>query len=230
MHRGAIMHFEVPKAKSFKAFAGEYVMIVVSILTALALEHGAQRLHHSHVAHEAAANLDLEINANIAEIRSVIKHNSEQIAILDAMKTVLLAEIKAGATDRDAIRHTMERTASQFRLSIQSPTLQREAWDVAVANQAVSYMPASLLQRYARLYAAMRDTQTILVNGTGSFMSLPQFRDTFSDLEMQDGNARSLYRMLGQINASYGSSVGNLKALEKQLVEGARQIETGKHD
>jgi len=39
------MHVEVPKSHSFKEFAGEYVMIVVSILTALALENGVHRYH-----------------------------------------------------------------------------------------------------------------------------------------------------------------------------------------
>jgi hypothetical protein len=48
------MHFEVPKAKKFKEFGGEYVMIVISILTALALEQGLEALHHRHLAHEAA--------------------------------------------------------------------------------------------------------------------------------------------------------------------------------
>ena len=41
------MHFEVPKAKKFKEFGGEYVMIVISILTALALEAAVEQIRRS---------------------------------------------------------------------------------------------------------------------------------------------------------------------------------------
>jgi hypothetical protein len=50
------MHFEVPKAKSFKEFGGEYLMIVISIATALALEHSVQTWHRRHMAEQAASS------------------------------------------------------------------------------------------------------------------------------------------------------------------------------
>ena len=70
------MHFEVPKAKSFKEFGGEYLMIVVSIVTALALEHGVQTWHHHRIAAEAAAKIDQELREDAGNVAEVAKHNA----------------------------------------------------------------------------------------------------------------------------------------------------------
>ncbi len=217
------MHFEIPKAKSFKAFAGEYVMIVVSILTALALEHAAQRYHRWHVVEEAVHSLNTEIAANMVETHKVIEHNTAQVDKLARLKAVVGADIKAGASDHDTLRHMMKEAGNEFGLNIRSPSLQREAWDVAIANQALSYMDAARLQRYARLYAVTRDMQSALAGASNAFVSLPQYMDTVSDIEIDKVTARDLYRMLGQLGAAHRSSIGNLKSLESELREEGRR-------
>ena len=80
------MHFEVPKASSFKEFGGEYLMIVISIITALALEHGVQTLHHRHLAHEAGTRIDAEIQANVRELDQVLTHNTAELTKLQALR------------------------------------------------------------------------------------------------------------------------------------------------
>lgn len=213
------MHVEVPKSHSFKEFAGEYIMIVVSILTALALENAVHRYHQSHKAHEAARNLDAEIAVNIAEVRSAIKSNDGELKRIGKLGEVLLADIKAGLGDKEAIKHAMQESGSTFGFNITIPSLQREAWDVAVANQALSYMPQDQLQRYARQYANMRDVQAIL-NVTGnSFVDLPSLADTMSDMKTGDISSRELYRTVNQLIFVYEQNGNNMRSLEKLLVE-----------
>lgn len=215
------MPVELPQARSFKAFAGEYVMIVLSIVTALALESGVRSYHQSREAREAARNLDTEIAANIVETRTVIAHNKAQVDKVKRLKETLLADIKAGMGDKEAIRHTMN--GQDFGLSLVTPSLQREAWDVAVANQALSFMPPERLQPYARQYAQMRDVQLSLSANGSAFLDLPRLADTFSDFEMSELTARSLYRALTQLSTVYETNVGIMRALEKLLVDEQRR-------
>lgn len=128
----------VPKIKSLKRFSGEYVMIVVSIVTALAFENGVRYLHQTREAREAARNLDAEIAVNLAELRSTMLDNEAEIERLGHLRNVLLTDIRAGASDKDTLNHVMTESKKRFNVTFTTPTLQREAWDVAVANQALS--------------------------------------------------------------------------------------------
>jgi len=213
------MHFEVPKSHSFKAFAGEYVMIVVSILTALALENAVHSYHQSHKAHEAARNLDAEIAVNIAEVHTAIEKNDAEVKRVKRLGEVLLADIKAGVGDKEALKHAMSGNGSSFGINFTIPSLQREAWDVAVANQALSYMPQEQLLRYAKQYANMRDVQTMMMNPGNSFADLPALSNTMSNLQMNEITARELYRTIAQLSFVYESNGANMRDLEKMLVE-----------
>ena len=93
------MHFEVPKAKSFKEFGGEYLMIVVSIITALALEHFVQSIHHRHLAEEAGAKLDAEISANIQQIGEALAQNQQRVKQLIVVRDELLDGIRNKVDD-----------------------------------------------------------------------------------------------------------------------------------
>ena len=84
------MPVTAPSTRTLKAFAGEYVMIVLSIVTALALENGVRSYHQSREAVAAARNLDIEIAANIAETRSVIAQNSKQAENIKRLKKIVL--------------------------------------------------------------------------------------------------------------------------------------------
>ena len=64
------MHLELPKARveSLKDFLKHYLMIVLSILTALGLEGWIEHTHHAHAAETARAQIEAEIRANLAEV------------------------------------------------------------------------------------------------------------------------------------------------------------------
>jgi len=212
------MHFEVPKSKHLKEFAGEYLMIVISILTALALEHGAQSLHHHSLAREASVKIDAEIKLNADELTKVIAHNDQRAKELELIRKALLTEIRSGAMDDATLmKHIVDTYEGAFSLSLQTPTLRREAWEVAVANQSVSWMNSTQLKRYSAAYALMRDIQSLSGTGASMFIDRPRLLDVVSNVQMGVSNPREVYRMLSQEIASYHSANGNLRDLQKEL-------------
>jgi hypothetical protein len=211
------MHVEVPKSHSFKEFGGEYLMIVISIITALALEHGVQSWHHSHVAHEAAARIDAEIKANVEELDLVLKHNDAELLKLKTLNDELLASIRNKTASPAMLEklNLAERTA----LSVHSPSLRREAWEVAVASQAASWMSQSELERYSALYANMRDVQAINDGSGNNFLNASAMLDTFSNFRMGDGDPKAVYRTVVQMMNAYSSADGNLQNLRDSLAK-----------
>ncbi|MYM90843.1 hypothetical protein GTP91_27175 [Rugamonas sp. FT82W] len=217
------MHFEVPKAKTLKEFGGEYLMIVISIATALALEHGVQTLHHRHLAHEAADKIDAEIQVNVHELDEALKHNNDQLKIIQATREQLLAGITDKVDGKVLLRQLLEQQHNKLGLSIMTPSLRREAWEVAVASQAVSWMPQDQLERYSGIYANMRDVQSISASGTNNFLDGAGMLNTVSDIQMGDGDAKAVYRMLSQMISAYASTDGNLQALRDNLAKSAKE-------
>jgi hypothetical protein len=211
------MHFEVPKASSFKEFGGEYLMIVISIITALALEHGVQTLHHRHLAHEAGTRIDAEIQANVRELDQVLTHNTAELTKLQALRAQLLA----GIQDKGGSQALIDKLElkNKLGLSVLTPALRREAWEVAVASQAVSWMSQQELERYSGLYASMRDVQMINASGGNNFLNGPGMMDTISDVRMGDGDPKAIFRMLSQMITAYSSLDGNLQALRNDLAK-----------
>ncbi|WP_082551747.1 hypothetical protein [Massilia sp. Root351] len=213
------MHFEVPKAglKTAREFLGEYSMIVVSILTALALEHAAQSWHHSHRAHDAERKIEAELRINLDELQKVSAANKKQMEHIMQMRKGLLADIKAKSSEKELLEHFTQNAGKRYGLNLQTPTLRREAWDVAVASQAASWMSAELLQRYSALYAQQRDTLTAVTGDTQLTLSGPDMLNTLSDLELGTVDPHALYRSLRQMESTIDSVQGNLGMLEQQM-------------
>jgi hypothetical protein len=211
------MHFEVPKSKKLKEFGGEYVMIVISILTALALEHTVQSIHHKHLAHEAAEKIEAELRLNAKDIQDVLKQNE---ADLNEIKRVR-AELLQGIRDKVADDVLMARFKTDWKgglaLGIKLPTLRHEAWDAAIANQAVTWMPDGQLQRYVTAYADIRDIQTLTTVGNTHFLDGPRLMDTLSDLETGTATPGQMLKTLAQVRSAYSSVDGNLQGLLKSL-------------
>jgi len=214
------MHVEVPKSHSFKQFGGEYVMIVISIITALALEHTVQSLHHRHLAHEAASRIDAEIQANVRELDNVLKHNQTEVARLEALAEKLRARLQERKDHPNGPAQTFD---TKVGLSVRVPTLRREAWEVAVASQAASWMSQPQLERYSGLYANMRDVQALMASGSSNFLNGPAMMDVFSNYQIGDGDPKALYRTLRQMISAYTGLDGNLEDLRKEMAKAAAE-------
>ena len=206
------MHFEVPKSKKLKEFGGEYVMIVISILTALALEHAVQTIHHKHLAHEAAAKIEAELRSNVKDVQEVLAHNEADLKEVQRVRAELLQGIRDKVADDVLMARFKTDWKAGLTLSVQVPTLRHEAWDAAVANQAVTWMPDEQLQRYVTAYADIRST-----GSGGNFLDGPRMMDTLSDLETGTATPHQMLKALTQVRSAYGSVDGNLQALLKSL-------------
>jgi hypothetical protein len=211
------MHFEVPKAKKFKEFGGEYVMIVISILTALALEQGFEYLHHRHLAHEAAEKMNVELRANIEDVAKSLEYNEKNRLALHQVRKQLLDGIHGKTGDAELMKRFEQEWAETVRLNISTPSLRREAWETAVANQAVTWLPRETLERYAGAYSALRDTGTITYGGAMRFLDMPRMMDALSNARMGASNPQEIYRTATQIVSVYDNLDNNLKSLNALL-------------
>jgi hypothetical protein len=221
------MHFEVPKAKSFKEFGGEYLMIVISILTALALEHAVQTWHRHHVAELAASKINQELRANAEEVAAVQQHNEAEIRKLVAIARELRTGIADKVDDAELMKRLTTGWRDTFILSVKSPALRREAWEAAVASQAASWMPDETLERYSKVYAQMRDVQAIEFGPNGG-MDMSRYRDAMSNLEMGLSDPREVYRTIKQMISAYDAN-GNLNGLRQALTQAAGAAQPAGH-
>ena len=211
------MHFEVPKAKKFKEFGGEYVMIVISILTALALEAAVEKVHHDHLAHESAEQIDTELRMNIADVKKVLAHNEEKMKALMTAREQMLSDLRAHVDDKAFMKRFDNEWNTAVNFSVRSPSLRREAWEAAVASQAVTWMPRTSLEKYATSYAEMRDVSALFNGGSFNFLDVPRMQDVFSNTQIGMGNPKEIFRTVTQMINAYGSLDGNLKSLQKDL-------------
>jgi hypothetical protein len=211
------MHFEVPKAKKFKEFGGEYVMIVISILTALALEQGLETLHHRHLAHEAADKMNVELRQTIKDVNAALAHNEKKRLALHQVQNQLLTAIRSKTSDAELMQRFNREWAEIMRLDLDTPTLRREAWETAVANQSVTWLPRESLERYAGAYGAIRDVSTSVYSGALMFLDTPRLLDTFSKAQMGTAEPQEIYQLAARMVATYDNLDGNLKTLNTEL-------------
>jgi len=89
------MLFDIKRIKvhSVKEFLKEYIMIVVGILTALALEHCAVHIHDEELAEQSRNRIVSEILDNLTDGRQKIPENDKTLKQLDTLVTSLKADL-----------------------------------------------------------------------------------------------------------------------------------------
>lgn len=211
------MHVEVPKAKNFKEFSGEFLMIVVSILTALLLEYVVETVHHHHKAHEAAERMDVELRQNLQNIQDVLKHNESKIAVLGPVQATMRASLRNHESNEAIIRRFGDHVGHKFEMDLHYPTLRREAWETAVADQSVTWMPRDQLEHYATAYSAMRDVSAMFAGNAVHFLDGARMVDAVSDLETGNADAHTIFRVNNQLAMAYGMIDSILRELQTHL-------------
>ncbi|MCE3263495.1 MAG: hypothetical protein K0R43_2574 [Pseudoduganella sp.] len=215
------MHVEMPKKgalASMKAFSGEFAMIVVSILTALALEHAAQLWHHRHRAQVAQLSIETELRANLEELRVSMRRNQLEADRLAKLRKVLHQDIRDKADNKLLLRHLVETSEGQFGLRVQTPTFRREAWEVAIASQAASWIEPSRLQRFAGAYALQRDTALSTSDGLKLMLDAPALLNKSADVDFGTVDGTGIYYAIIQLQGTLQNTQNNLEELEKELV------------
>jgi hypothetical protein len=213
------MHFEVLKVRlhSLKDFTKHYLMIVLSILTALGLEAWIEHAHHQHAAAGATAQIEAEIRANLAECNADLQHDSAQLERLREIRDEVSRDLKAHTSDDIIAQHVLAKTQDHFDLNLLFPTLRHEAWDVMVANQSAGWIDSERMQRYAVAYASQRDTVATMSEDTAVLMNGTGLVDTVADLRTDTVHPRDFYHVVSQMTAMLEQGVRNLQLLQKQL-------------
>jgi hypothetical protein len=140
--------------RSVREFASHYAMIVLSILTALALEQAAMGLEHRHEAERARTEIDQEIASNRAQVEQSLKAMQGNAKTWEALLQRTVAQVRSGESTNDSRLSTLADAAHQFGDSL--PQLKTTAWDAALSDHSVNYLDHADLTRYSELYASQR--------------------------------------------------------------------------
>jgi hypothetical protein len=216
------MHLELPKARlgSLKEFLKHYLMIVLSILTALGLEAWIEHAHHEHAAQTANAQIEAEIRANLAEIQSSIAKDARRSKALVSIRDALVHDFQAHASDEAIARHIQSLVQAEgFNLYLNWPTLRHEAWDVAVANQSASWIDDARMHRYSAAYAAQRDFAYALNANLALLIDGPRMIDITTDLHIGSAQPREFLHVISQMAAMLDQAQGSLRTLQRPLEE-----------
>jgi hypothetical protein len=211
------MHIEPLKVRldSFKDFAKHYLMIVLSILTALGLEAWIEHAHHARAAATASAQIEAELGVNLDQVRLMRDADAKRLAMLKDLYGYLVQAVQDG-TDAAAIRqHINAQTHGDFSLGLQLPRLRHEAWDVAVANQSAGWIDARRLRHYATLYAYQSDFERRISFNTSVNLQDAQLNRVDADLQVGTARPAELLHTVNAMMSSMGDALTALDAMQK---------------
>lgn len=213
------MLFDIKRIKfhSLKDFLKEYLMIVIGILTALALEHAVVARNHVHAAEQSRQRIVSEIRTNLSEVRSAREKNNEFLKSVAKISSELKADITKGVSKNEVNKLLLKRLNGTFSISYVWPSLRHEAWDVVVANQSASYLQPETLGRFSAAYAAQRDSATLGLQSSTALFNGSRLLDAITDLELQRVDPIEFLKVLAGLSASINSLQSNVIELQTQL-------------
>lgn len=213
------MHLELPKArlKSLGDFARHYLMIVLSILTALGLEAWIEHVHHADAAKVASARMDNELHQDLAAIESALATNDITLRKLSTLENLLQADLRAGKTDA-AINRDVRANRALFVLNLDFPTLATDAWDVAVANQSAGWIDARTLRRYSAAYSAAQGLMAWTQHDAVVTLNGPRLVDYLTDVQAGlPVVPRDFFHQVSEMAKTVASSQGELRSVRDEL-------------
>ncbi|MGC1547278.1 MAG: hypothetical protein WA777_02010 [Rhodanobacter sp.] len=210
------MHLELPKTRlhSLMDFGKHYLMIVLSILTALGLEAWIEHVHHRDAAATASAQIEAEIRTNLAEIDRARRHDFERMQALTKIRDTLLSDIQAHASDATIYQHVKP---DDVYLDWRWPVLRHEAWDVAVANQSASWIDNEQLHRYSAIYAAQNASTAMMTEDLPTVLDGPRMIDAMIDQQMGNLPPRELLHAVNQMTWLASEAAHNLENTAKRI-------------
>ncbi|MFL6696618.1 MAG: hypothetical protein ACJ8GJ_05585 [Vitreoscilla sp.] len=140
--------------RSVREFLAHYSMIVLSILTALALEQVALALEHRHEGKRAKEEIEQEITSNRKNVEESLKLVRDYRRDWQDLLTRAAAEVKDGTSTNESRLAILIRAGHRFGDA--TAALKTAAWDAAVSSHAVDYLDHEDLARYSQLYAQQR--------------------------------------------------------------------------
>jgi hypothetical protein len=129
-------------------------MIVLSILTALALEQVALGLEHRHEGTRAKEEIEQEIASNHQQALESLRATEQNAKAWRALMQRTLAGIRDGSSTNDSRVAALRESGPLFRDAL--PSLKTTAWDAAISDHSVNYLGHEDLTRYSEMYAIQR--------------------------------------------------------------------------
>ncbi len=151
------VHIGREAVTSWKDFVVRYLLIVMGILSAWAVNQWNESRQHARQAEQARASLREELDANLKDLRQAIAANEREKGEGLTLSTPLLQALQARRSDAEIARDVIGNWQPTLRLTL--PTLRRDAWEAAVAGQALAHLGPDELRRFSAAYAAMRDVE-----------------------------------------------------------------------
>ena len=150
------MHIEPPEGplRTLKEFLSHYAMIVLSIVTALALEQVALGMEHAREGARARAEIEQEIGENRAQVEESMKATRANLAEWTAMLDAAAADAADGKSTPERRIATVRGAISKFGDAL--PALKNDAWEAAIAGHAVDYLDHADLARFSEIYNRQR--------------------------------------------------------------------------
>jgi hypothetical protein len=207
------LHFEEPHAPpgGLRQFLQQYAMIVLSILTALALERLAVDWNNRANARESRVRIEAELAHDLADLKQSEQINADNVQTAHKVAKALFELVKAGKPN-DSVMLDAARPIFKH-VSFSAPSWQRTAWDSAIADQSASHLPPADLSRYAEIYAAekdMQDSTQLLLSGDW----ITRETDAGVDYELGQIDGRKTVAL----TARYLLTEQNVDDLEKDLI------------
>ena len=213
------MHLEPPHSQltSFKDFAKHYLMIVLSILTALGLEAWIEHTHHTHAAATASTQIEAEIRQNLADIHTDMVHDQARMQALQKLRDQLQADVESHAAPDTVQQHIHQLAPDGIFLDWRWPNLRQEAWNVAVANQSAGWIDATRLRNYSTVYAVQDAMTRLIMMDAPSLYDGPRMQDTLLDVSTGNYQPRDLLHVVNQMCSVANEATHGLQAMEQRI-------------
>ena len=215
------MHLELPKIplESLKDFFKHYLMIVLSILTALGLEAWIEHSHHEHAAAAAVAAMQAELRQNLKDTDEVLEKDEATLSGIDKLDAALTADF-ANQADAATINRHIHDLHDEFKLNLNSPGLPSNAWEVAVANQSATWIRNEELKKLSAAYAAQRDMNAWAAHAMSLAINVPEFVNFMTELQLgRPVEPHAFHLSVRQVKAALMNLISNLKPVRTSIAD-----------
>ncbi|WP_394850558.1 hypothetical protein LZC95_24260 [Pendulispora brunnea] len=203
---------------SWKTFGTQYLMIVVSILTALGFEQVVMSVRRSNGAEAAQREIEEELRTNLKDVRASFQHNAARIKALEVWDAEALRELTSSAPN-PANQQRLIASAKEiwYREGIWTPNLQRAAWDVAIANQSAGNIPTATLRKYATAYTFQHDAAQYLALNFMTTLDESHAIDVLADIDVGKAAMQDVLHITRQLSHILKQTQNQLHHMEEGL-------------
>ncbi|HKZ11440.1 MAG TPA: hypothetical protein VJL61_12150 [Rhodanobacteraceae bacterium] len=202
---------------SFKDFFKEYLLIVLGVATALAANAWITRDQHAQAAAASTASMDAELQVSLENIRGSLKKNQAEIRQLGLLGKLIADDLRHGVPAK-TINADIAFHRAQFQAGAYFPDASTSAWDVAVANQSVSWIAPDRLQRYSTAYNDLRNLKAWERSAAILTVDYPKVSDFQTDLSQgREVDPLALLHTIEQLKLALQTADGNIASIEDDL-------------